>query len=124
MNMYFHMFQMFLQPVHEALDSKFLKVEEGTYSRENLKRRFLLRAILFTGNTLVTAAIPFMGDFMNFLGSFTLVTLTFIFPSVIFIKVNLFRSNQLDEGRVFDGPGLHFELLYGLFLEGLCKGRA
>ncbi|CAO2824741.1 unnamed protein product [Amaranthus hypochondriacus] len=78
---------MFLQPVHEALDSKFLKVEEGTYSRENLKRRFLLRAILFTGNTLVTAAIPFMGDFMNFLGSFTLVTLTFIFPSLIFIKV-------------------------------------
>lgn len=78
---------MFFQPVHEALDTKFLKVDEGIYSRENLKRRFFLRALLFIGNTIVTAAIPFMGDFINLLGSFTLVTLTFIFPSMIFIKV-------------------------------------
>ncbi|KAL2933701.1 Proline transporter 1 [Bienertia sinuspersici] len=77
---------MFFQPVHEALDTKFLKVEEDAYSRENLKRRFFLRTLLFAANTLVTAAIPFMGDFINLLGSFTLVTLTFIFPSMIFIK--------------------------------------
>lgn len=78
---------MFFQPVHEALDTKFLKVDEGMYSRENFKRRFFLRALVFTANTLVTAAIPFMGDFMNLLGSFTLITLTFIFPSMIFIQV-------------------------------------
>ncbi|KAL9228389.1 hypothetical protein vseg_003978 [Gypsophila vaccaria] len=54
---------LFLQPVHEALDTKFLKLDE------------------------VTAAIPFMGDFINLLGSFTLILLTFIFPSMIFIKV-------------------------------------
>uniref|UniRef100_A0A803KQC2 Amino acid transporter transmembrane domain-containing protein n=1 Tax=Chenopodium quinoa TaxID=63459 RepID=A0A803KQC2_CHEQI len=78
---------MFFQPVHEALDTKFLKVDESTYSRRNITRRFLLRVLVFTGNTLVTAAIPFMGDFMNLLGSFTLVTLTFIFPSMIYIKV-------------------------------------
>ncbi|XP_021749590.1 proline transporter 1-like isoform X1 [Chenopodium quinoa] len=78
---------MFFQPVHEALDTKFLKVDESTYSRRNIKRRILLRVLVFTGNTLVTAAIPFMGDFMNLLGSFTLVTLTFIFPSMIYIKV-------------------------------------
>ncbi|KAK9726690.1 hypothetical protein RND81_05G230800 [Saponaria officinalis] len=78
---------LFLQPVHEALDTKFLKLDEGIYSKENLKRRFFLRALLFTGCTIVTAAIPFMGDFINLLGSFTLVLLTFIFPSMIFIKV-------------------------------------
>ncbi|KNA16984.1 hypothetical protein SOVF_084580 isoform B [Spinacia oleracea] len=78
---------MFLQPVHEALDTKFLKVEEGTYSRENIKRRFVLRSFLFTVNTVVAAALPFMGYFINVLGSFTLVSLTFIFPSIIFIKV-------------------------------------
>ncbi|GAB4860594.1 hypothetical protein Ancab_035755 [Ancistrocladus abbreviatus] len=78
---------MFVQPIHEALDTKFLKPGETIYSSENIKRRFLLRALLFTANTLVTAAIPFMGDFITLLGSFTLVPLTFIFPSMIFIKV-------------------------------------
>ncbi|KNA07608.1 hypothetical protein SOVF_170330 isoform B [Spinacia oleracea] len=78
---------MFIQPVHEALDTKFLKDDEGTYSRENFKRRIFLRVLVFTGNTFVAAALPFMGDFMNLLGSFTLVTLTFIFPSMIYIKV-------------------------------------
>lgn len=78
---------MFLQPVHEALDTKFLDLNESTYSKENLKRRLLLRILLFSGNTLVAAAIPFMGDFVNLLGSFTLVPLTFIFPSMIFLKV-------------------------------------
>lgn len=78
---------MFIQPVHEALDTKFLKLDGGIYSSENLKRRFFLRALVFTGNTVVTAAMPFMGDFINLLGSFILTTLTFVFPSMIFIKV-------------------------------------
>lgn len=78
---------LFIQPVHETLDTRFLKLDEGAYSRHNFKRRILLRALLFTANTVVTAAIPFMGDFINLLGSFTLVPLTFIFPSMIFIKV-------------------------------------
>lgn len=91
--------QMFFQPVHEALDTKFLKVNEGIYSRENLKRRFFLRALLFIGNTIVTAAIPFMGDFINLLGSFTLVTLTFIFPSMIFIKVIFISAKDFNRSN-------------------------
>ncbi|KAL8140833.1 hypothetical protein V2J09_006854 [Rumex salicifolius] len=78
---------MFIQPVLETLDTKFLKPDESINSAENLLRRFILRVFVFTGNTLVTAAIPFMGDFINLLGSFTLVPLTFIFPSMIFLKV-------------------------------------
>ncbi|XP_074265785.1 proline transporter 2-like [Silene latifolia] len=77
----------FLQPVHEALDTKFLKHDEGIYSKGNLKGRLLLRLLLFTGCTLVAAALPFIGYFINLLGSFTLVWLTFILPSMIFIKV-------------------------------------
>ncbi|KAE9610109.1 putative amino acid transporter, transmembrane domain-containing protein [Lupinus albus] len=57
------------------------------HSRENLKSLFLLRVLFFLGNTLVTAAFPFMGDFVNLLGSFSLVPLTFTFPSMVFIKV-------------------------------------
>ncbi|KAH9625570.1 hypothetical protein KSS87_009923, partial [Heliosperma pusillum] len=77
----------FFQPVHEALDTKFLKHDEGIYSKGNLTRRFFLRLLLFTGCTIVAAAIPFIGYFLNLLGSFTLIWLTFILPSMIFIKV-------------------------------------
>ena len=80
---------MFAAPIHEALDTKFLRPDKSLYSRENLKRRFLLRALLFAGSTLVTAAFPFMSDFVDLFGSFTLTTLTFVFPSMIFIKVNI-----------------------------------
>ncbi|KAF9603069.1 hypothetical protein IFM89_033794 [Coptis chinensis] len=78
---------MFIAPIHEALDTKFLKPGEKMYSTNNLKRLFVLRALLFTVNTFITAAFPFMGDFVNLLGSFTLFPLTFVFPSMIFLKV-------------------------------------
>ncbi|KAJ1391915.1 Amino acid transporter, transmembrane domain [Sesbania bispinosa] len=78
---------MFVAPIHEALDTKFLELGKAMHSGENLKRLFLLRALFFSGNTLVTAAFPFMGDFVNLLGSFSLVPLTFTFPSMVFIKV-------------------------------------
>ncbi|KAK6924752.1 Amino acid transporter, transmembrane domain [Dillenia turbinata] len=78
---------MFVVPVHETLDTKFLKLNEGTYSVENCKRRLVLRAALFSLNTVITAAFPFMGDFINFLGSFALIPITFVFPSAIYLKV-------------------------------------
>jgi hypothetical protein len=78
---------MFVAPIHETLDTKFLRLDESINSKENIKRRFLLRALLFTFNTFVTAAFPFMGDFVNLLGSFTLIPITFVFPSLIFLKV-------------------------------------
>ncbi|CAK9140775.1 unnamed protein product [Ilex paraguariensis] len=79
--------KMFVAPIREALDTKFLNLEESMHSRQNIKRLFSLRALFFSANTLVTAAFPFMGDFVNLLGSFTRVPLTFVFPSLIFLKV-------------------------------------
>lgn len=76
-------------PIHEALDTKFFKLDKSMNSKENLKRRFFLRAFFFIANTFVTLAIPFMGDFVNLFGSFSLVPLTFVFLSMIFIKVTL-----------------------------------
>ncbi|KAK1290776.1 Proline transporter 1 [Acorus calamus] len=78
---------MFIAPIHEALDTKFLRLDEKISSKENLIHRFLLRSSLFTLNTFLAAAFPFMGDFVNLLGSFSLFPLTFVFPSMIFIKV-------------------------------------
>ncbi|CAL9205344.1 unnamed protein product [Musa hybrid cultivar] len=78
---------MFCAPIHEALDTKFQKLDEGMFSKANLRRRFALRALVFGLNTFVTALFPFMGDFVNLFGSFTLFPLTFVFPSMVFIKV-------------------------------------
>lgn len=78
---------MFVAPIHEALDTKFLDIDKGMHEKENLKRLFLVRTLFFSGNTFVTAAFPFMGDFVNLLGSFSLIPLTFVFPSMIFLKV-------------------------------------
>ncbi|MQM22395.1 hypothetical protein Taro_055447 [Colocasia esculenta] len=82
-----YLLQMFIAPVHEALDTKFLRLDESMSSRHNLVRLFFLRALLFGFNSLVTAAFVFMGDFVNLLGSFTLFPLTFVFPSMLFLKV-------------------------------------
>ncbi|XP_071693878.1 proline transporter 1-like [Rutidosis leptorrhynchoides] len=77
----------FIAPIHEALDTKFLNLNKDVHSKENIKYLILLRVSLFTLNTLVAAALPFMGDFVNLIGSFLLIPLTFVFPSMIFIKV-------------------------------------
>ena len=97
----YEMNQIFVQPVHEALDTKFLRLGKSTYSCANTKWRFVLLDLVFTGNTLVTAALPFMGDFINLIGSFTLLPLTFIFPSMIFLKVS-----SLSNGNTLYNPNI------------------
>ncbi|XXG88820.1 hypothetical protein AAC387_Pa12g0978 [Persea americana] len=78
---------MFIIPIHEALDTKLLKLDQSMHSKVNFKRLLGLRALLFSLNTFVTAMFPFMGDFVNLFGSFTLFPLTFVFPSMIFIQI-------------------------------------
>jgi len=81
--------QMCVVPILEAMDTKFLEIDMAVHSGKNLKRLLLLRAFFFAGNSFVAAAFPFMGDFVNFMGSFSLIPLTFMFPSMLFIKVIL-----------------------------------
>ncbi|XP_012567395.2 proline transporter 2-like [Cicer arietinum] len=78
---------LFAAPIHEALDTKFLEIGKTMHSGNNLLRLFLLRMFFYTGNTFFAAAFPFIGDFVNLLGSFSLIPLTFMFPSMLFIKV-------------------------------------
>lgn len=59
-------------------------------SIENIKRRFLLRAIFFILNTFVTAALPFMGKFVNLLGLLMLVPKTLSVP-----KYDLYQGNNI-----------------------------
>ncbi|KAJ1704138.1 hypothetical protein LUZ63_003917 [Rhynchospora breviuscula] len=87
---------MFVAPIHEALDTKFQRLNEGMFSKYNLICRFIVRSIFFGLNIFVTALFPFMGDFVNLFGSFTLFPLTFVFPSMIFLKIkgNAVRKEQ------------------------------
>lgn len=78
---------MFAAPIHEFLDTSGLKLEEDINSCSNVKRRLILRLAFFTFNTFIAAMFPFIGDFVNLCGSLSLVPLTFVFPSMIFIKV-------------------------------------
>ncbi|KAG2593702.1 proline transporter 1-like [Panicum virgatum] len=78
---------LFAVPIHEAMDTRLQRLEEGMFSRYNLTRRFFARGLMFGFNIFVTALFPFMGDFVNLFGSFALVPLTFMFPSMVVLKI-------------------------------------
>ncbi|ERN10521.1 hypothetical protein AMTRI_Chr06g175900 [Amborella trichopoda] len=86
---------MFCTPVHEALDTRFLHLDQSMHSRDNIKILFVLRAGLFTLNTFMAALIPFLGDFVNLIGSLSLFPLTFVFLSMIFLKVRGKTANSV-----------------------------
>ncbi|CAM0884247.1 unnamed protein product [Alopecurus aequalis] len=78
---------LFTVPIHEAMDTRLQRLDEGMFSRHNMARRLVARAVLFGVNVFVTALFPFMGDFVNLFGSFALFPLTFMFPSMIVLKI-------------------------------------
>ncbi|RCV28674.1 hypothetical protein SETIT_5G421600v2 [Setaria italica] len=78
---------LFVVPIHEAMDTQLQRLDEGMFSRYNLTRRFFARGLIFGFNVFVTALFPFMGDFVNLVGSFSLVPLTFMFPSMVILKI-------------------------------------
>ncbi|WVZ67739.1 hypothetical protein U9M48_016782 [Paspalum notatum var. saurae] len=78
---------LFTVPIHEAMDTQLQRLDEGMFSRYNLTRRFFARGLIFGFNIFLTALFPFMGDFVNLVGSFALVPLTFTFPSMAVLKI-------------------------------------
>ncbi|XP_066310532.1 proline transporter 1-like [Miscanthus floridulus] len=78
---------LFTVPIHEAMDTRLQRLDEGMFSRYNLTRRLCARGLVFGFNVFVIALFPFMGDFVNLVGSFALVPLTFTFPSMVILKI-------------------------------------
>lgn len=78
---------LFTVPIHEAMDTRLQRLDEGMFSRYNLTRRVCARGLVFGFNVFVTALFPFMGDFVNLVGSLALVPLTFTFPSMAVLKI-------------------------------------
>ncbi|KAL6616578.1 hypothetical protein ACP70R_038848 [Stipagrostis hirtigluma subsp. patula] len=82
-----HRLAMFTLPLHEAMDTRLQRLDEGMVSRYNLTRRFAARGLLFGFNAFVAALLPFLGDFFVLMGSFALFPLTFLFPSMLVLKI-------------------------------------
>jgi hypothetical protein len=78
---------MFCAPIHETLDTRFSRLDEKIFSPHNVFIRFILRSSFFTTSTFIAAMMPFLGDFVNLSGSLCVTPLTFIFPSLIYLKV-------------------------------------
>lgn len=78
---------MFCAVIHETFDTRFSYKDEKEFSRRNILVRFILRSLFFTVNSFTAAMLPFLGDFVNLIGSLSLIPLTFIFPSLIYLKV-------------------------------------
>ncbi|GLJ41097.1 hypothetical protein SUGI_0851270 [Cryptomeria japonica] len=87
----------FCVPVHEALDTRFCKLDEHESSVHNLITRFILRALFFTFSTLCAAMFPFLGDFVTLVGALSLVPLTFLFPALVFLKVKWCRISTWEK---------------------------
>jgi hypothetical protein len=88
--------QLFTVPIHEAMDTRLQRLDEGMFSRYNLTRRVCARGLVFGFNVFVTALFPFMGDFVNLVGSLALVPLTFTFPSMAVLKVTIDARSVYD----------------------------
>lgn len=78
---------MFCAVIHETFDTRFCYQDEKAFSRHNSLIRFIIRSLFFTVNSFTAAMLPFLGDFVNLIGSLSLIPLTFVFPSLIYLKV-------------------------------------
>ncbi|KAM6594507.1 hypothetical protein CsatA_002210 [Cannabis sativa] len=104
---------MYVTPIHETLDTNFLQLEESIHSKENIKRRIFLRFAFFAGNTFVVTALPFMGNFVNLFGSLALIPVTFVFPSMIFLKVKG-KTSRIENNMWHCFNAVLFSLLAGV----------
>ncbi|KAF8755773.1 hypothetical protein HU200_011242 [Digitaria exilis] len=103
-------------PRGAALDTR---LDEGMFSGHNLTRRLGARGLVLGVNVFVTALFPFMADFVDLFGSFALVPLTFVFPSILTWSQSTARpgssiclmawmtgdADQREEQRTGDGAG-------------------
>ncbi|KAI3988794.1 hypothetical protein MKX01_016365 [Papaver californicum] len=75
----------FASPMYEYLDTKFGPIKGGAFSLSHISFRVLVRGGFLTVNTLVSALLPFLGDFMSLTGAFSTFPLTFILANHMYL---------------------------------------
>ncbi|KAL0916271.1 hypothetical protein M5K25_013766 [Dendrobium thyrsiflorum] len=85
----------FASPMYECLDTRFGR-EGNPFSFQNVLFRILVRGGYLTINTLVSALLPFLGDFMSLTGALSTLPLTFVLANHMYLKV---KKKQLSASK-------------------------
>ncbi|RZC82197.1 hypothetical protein C5167_044984 [Papaver somniferum] len=75
----------FESPMYEYLDTKFGPTKGGAFSLTHISFRVLVRGGYLTINTIVSALLPSLGDFMSLTGAFSTLPLTFILANHMYL---------------------------------------
>lgn len=86
----------FASPMYEYLDTRYGRSKGSALSFHNLSFRIMVRGGYLTINTLVAAALPFLGDFMSLTGAISTFPLTFILANHMYLvaEKNKLSSSQ------------------------------
>ncbi|KAF9596758.1 hypothetical protein IFM89_013305 [Coptis chinensis] len=82
----------FASPMYEYLDTRYGRSKGSAFSFHNLSFRIAVRGGYLTVNTLVSALLPFLGDFMSLTGAISTFPLTFILANHMYLTV---KKNKL-----------------------------
>ncbi|CAM8963605.1 unnamed protein product [Rhodiola kirilowii] len=75
----------FASPMYEYVDTRFGNIKGSALSLHNLSFRIMVRGGYLAVNTLVSALLPFLGDFMSLTGALSTFPLTFILANHMYL---------------------------------------
>ncbi|KAI0512164.1 hypothetical protein KFK09_012802 [Dendrobium nobile] len=78
----------FASPMYEYLDTKYGK-GGSPFALKNILFRIIVRGGYLTINTLVSALLPFLGDFMSLTGALSTFPLTFVLANHMYLMANM-----------------------------------
>ncbi|KQJ87026.1 hypothetical protein BRADI_4g09070v3 [Brachypodium distachyon] len=85
----------FASPMYEYLDTRFGSGRGGPFAAHNVVFRVGVRGGYLAVNTLVAAALPFLGDFMSLTGALSTFPLTFVLANHMYLVANGHRLSSL-----------------------------
>ncbi|KAJ0262387.1 Proline transporter 2 [Hirschfeldia incana] len=86
----------FASPSYEYMDTKF-GIKGGTFVLKNLMFRIMARGGYLAVSTLLSALLPFLGDFMSLTGAVSTIPLTFILANHMYYKAKNDKLNTMQK---------------------------
>ncbi|KAL0711040.1 hypothetical protein Bca4012_018018 [Brassica carinata] len=86
----------FASPTYEYMDTKF-GIKGGTFVLKNLMFRIMARGGYLAVSTLLSALLPFVGDFMSLTGAVSTIPLTFILANHMYYKAKNDKLNTMQK---------------------------
>lgn len=92
----FLLLQIFASPMYEYLDTKF-GIKGSALALRNLSFRLGVRGGYLSMNTLVSALLPFLGDFESLTGAISTFPLTFILANHMYLRAKKSELTKLQK---------------------------